>query len=99
MILGPWDTPIKIYNEKDYLTQITFIDHHAQYEVSRIWINEKLLYLRVWWGRILATDLIWDAEKEEFICKEMSIWGQGSFQQFQQMKHLRQKTIKCPKKE
>ncbi len=40
------------------------------------WINEKLLCIRVWWGRICGTDLIFNVEQERFIYREM-VWDGG----------------------
>ncbi len=52
MKCGPWSTEIKIFNERDYLVSIKLIDHAAQYTTTIKWINEKLLYVQFWWGRI-----------------------------------------------
>ncbi|MEW6169976.1 MAG: hypothetical protein AB1472_00200 [Candidatus Omnitrophota bacterium] len=68
----PWSTTLKIYNEKDYLIQIKLIDHN-NYAPKAKWINEKLLYIEVWWGRIKGSYLIFDVEKEKVISKEMLI--------------------------
>jgi len=54
--------------EKEALNKITFIDVHGV--KAPIWINEKLIYMRVWWGRISATDFIFDVEEEKFIYSE-----------------------------
>jgi len=48
------------------------------------WINEKLVFIRVWWGRILGTDLIFDTDRSEFIYKEMVVDGTLLFQQTKQ---------------
>jgi len=66
---GPWSTVIQIYNERDYCIQLSLIDHKYIPKVS--WINEKLLHIRVWWGRILGSEFIYDVEHEQFIYKEM----------------------------
>jgi hypothetical protein len=77
---GPRVKTISLFNERDYLLQIFLLDFST---VEVRWINEKLLYVRVWWGRVLGTDIIYDVEKEEMIYKERCHNGQIVFQQFQ----------------
>jgi len=55
--------------------QLTF-QNHASGSVSIRWLNEKLLFGRVWWGRIYSTDFILDVEKEQFIYKQMAHYGE-----------------------
>jgi hypothetical protein len=40
------------------------------------WLNEKLLYGSVWWGRTVSTDFVFDAEKRAFIYREMANYGE-----------------------
>jgi len=82
---GPWACRIHIFNERDYLLAVELLDVN-QYEVKVTWINEKLLHIRVWWGRVLATDLILDVEAERFLFKEMVHDGQVAFEQAQRAK-------------
>lgn len=70
---------ITIYAEKDHLIEIIFADLPNLNEVR--WINEKLLFMRPWWGRIVATDIIYDVEKEIVIYAEPVSPGQLSFTQ------------------
>ena len=48
---------VYVYSEKDYLIAIHFKDLHG---LHIRWINEKLLFLQPWWGRIAGTDIIYD---------------------------------------
>ncbi len=48
------------------------------------WINEKLLFVRVHWGRIQASDLIVDVEQGTLLLHELADNGQIAWQQFQQ---------------
>lgn len=80
---GPWNTTISVFNERDYLTQILLLDHNNSKPKVR-WINEKLLYIEAWWGRVLGTCMVYDAEREEIIHKEMANWGGMAFQQWRQ---------------
>jgi hypothetical protein len=46
------------------------------------WINEKLLFLRVAWGRVVASDLILDVEAGALIYEELALDGSEAFRQF-----------------
>lgn len=80
---GPYTTNILIYNERGYLVSLKLLEH-SQYEPNIKWINEKLIYVEVWWGRILGTYLIFDVEKEQIIYKEMMHDGVLPYQQYHQ---------------
>ncbi len=79
---GPWQTTLCLFTERDSLQTLTFVDH--VYDVRADWINEHLVSVRVWWGRILGTDLVLDVETRAFIWREMMHWGQIEFQQCQE---------------
>ena len=83
---GPWSTEIRIFNEREYFIKIELLDHAAQYVTKTKWINEKLLYIQLWWGRVLGTYLIFDVEKKKVVIKEMVHDGGIAFQQWQQNK-------------
>jgi hypothetical protein len=83
---GPWSTEINIFNERDYIIKIELVDHAATYMTTTKWINEKLLYIEFWWGRILGTYLIFDVENENIVIKEMVYDGGIAFQQWQQIR-------------
>lgn len=67
--MGPWSTIIQVYNGRDYVIQLFFVDHRYQPKIT--WIHEKLLYIEVWWGRMMGSEFILDVERELFIYKEM----------------------------
>jgi hypothetical protein len=72
---GPWNTVASIGRSDEAPTKtLTFLDH-ANGDVTIHWLNEKLLYGSVWWGRIVATDFIFDVERGEFIYREMANYG------------------------
>ena len=73
---------ITIYAEKDHLVQITFSELFGLSDIK--WINEKLLFMRPWWGRIAATDIIYDVEKEKVIYSEFVRDGHIAYQQYQE---------------
>jgi len=53
---------------------LTFIDTRVV-ELKLQWLNEKLVYGSVWWGRIVATDFIFDVQRGTFIYREMADCG------------------------
>jgi hypothetical protein len=73
---GPWTTVVWVRNaDRGAPEMLTFVDH-ASGGVSVQWLNEKLIYGSVPWGRIVSTDFIFDFEKKEFIYREMANYGQ-----------------------
>jgi len=73
---------VTIYAEKDYLLRIEFFELFGLGDVK--WVNEKLLFMRPWWGRILGTDLIYDVEAERIVYAETVTDGYLAFQQFRE---------------
>jgi hypothetical protein len=82
----PYDFRADIYNDRDYLVRLTVSGIYGNYEPEIRWINEKLLYVRIWWGRIKGADLILDVEDQTVIHKEDIHWGIIPFQQWHQAK-------------
>lgn len=73
---------VTIYAEKDYVVDIDFVELSGLGEVR--WLSEKLLFMRAWWGRLVATDLIYDVERERFIHAEALTDGSLAFQQYRE---------------
>lgn len=69
-----------VYAEKDHQLEFVFLDVDGIEEP--LWVNEKLLFLRVWWGQIAATDLIYDVERERFVYDEALVDGRQAMEQF-----------------
>lgn len=78
---GPWTMAYFIDNERDHLVRLILSDYKW---VKTHWINEKLLYVQVWWGRILGTYLIIDVEAEKVVFREMVHDGRIAYDQWQQ---------------
>jgi hypothetical protein len=72
--------PLLVFAEKDYSVRISFKEPLAVNDVK--WINEKLLYMRVWWGRIAATDLVFDVEQERMVVTESTHEGRIAMEQY-----------------
>lgn len=75
-------TAILVFAEKEKLVRISFETSRGLSDIK--WINEKLLYLRVWWGRIAATDLVFDVEQERVVLAESVTDGAIAMQQAQE---------------
>jgi len=79
------DAQINIYNERDYILCMKLLELN-HYQITTKWINEKIIYIRAWWGRVLGFDLLFDVEIEKFIYKENVNDGGIAYLQCQQAK-------------
>lgn len=71
MKAGPWSTVIYAYEAGQTAPFLKVkISNHVGGGVIVNWLNEKLLHLAVFWGRIGSTDLILDVEKREWLYAE-----------------------------
>ena len=76
-----------VHVERPYVLKISFDDINSEGLWSfsdPVWINEKLLFLRAWAGKIAGIDMILDVEAEKFIYLENFWDGEMSFQQHQE---------------
>jgi hypothetical protein len=72
---GPWTTTIVIgTSHHGKASKLSLIDHTSG-GVRVQWLNEKLLFVQVWWGRIVSTDLVLDAEHRTFLYQERANYG------------------------
>jgi len=73
---GPWTTRVYVgEGESGPDVELRFVDEGSG-GVSVRWLNEKLIFGEVWWGRIGATDFIFDLEQRKFIYREMAHFGE-----------------------
>ncbi len=74
--LGPWNTTVHVFSNsaRNVALRIELVDH-GQYDVQVAWLNEKLLGVRVFWGRIRGSDLILDIEQGMFLYSENADYG------------------------
>jgi hypothetical protein len=77
------DPALLIFAVKDHFSQISFTGSRGLTDVK--WINERLLYLRVWWGRVAATDLVFDVENERMVLTESVHDGGNAMAQYRDM--------------
>ena len=73
---------ISIYAEKDHFTMLKFKKVYMLLDTK--WVNEKLIFMRIMWGRLLTTDAIFDVEKDEFIYSESAMDGGVAFSQWKE---------------
>ena len=70
-IVDPKQRPtinITIYSEKKHLVEIVVSDVHGFSDAK--WVNEKIIFFRIWWGRIAASDIMFDVERERVVYEE-----------------------------
>ena len=58
---GPFSTTIVVGNRDGALWLLTF-PQHGNEAIQSDWLNEKLLFLRLWLGRIVSLDMILDVD-------------------------------------
>jgi len=75
------DVRISIFAEKDHAAHINLKEVFGVSDAK--WVNEKLIFFRIWWGRLMFTDTLFDVENETFIYKENGMDGFMAYQQFQ----------------
>jgi hypothetical protein len=76
MKAGPWTTRVYVgTRDSAPAVELRFIDE-TNGAVGARWLNEKLIFGQVWWGRIYATDFIFDVEQDKFVYREMAHFGE-----------------------
>lgn len=72
---GSRDNSIEIFTTsgKPHAWSIDVIDPRDN--VQLLWLNEDLLFMRVWWGRIVSTDLIFELHSGKFIYAQEANYG------------------------
>jgi hypothetical protein len=75
MKAGPWTTSVYFGSDgSSEVLKLSLVDH-ASGGVQVDWLSEKLVFGRVWWGRISSTDFVLDLQKHQFIYREMAEYG------------------------
>lgn len=68
---GPWDTRYVVVGSRDRQLHFSVaFKNHASEVVKAQWINDKLLFFRIWWGRVVSTDIIFDIDQRKPIYAE-----------------------------
>jgi hypothetical protein len=66
---GPFSTTIAVGDRDGALWMLTF-PQHGNEGIQSDWLNEKLLFLRVWLGRIVSLDMILDVDNGVLVYSE-----------------------------
>lgn len=77
---APWSTTLFIQHTNGKTLHLDLLNH-ANIHPRTTWINDELLYIKVWWGRVLGTELILDLKNSTFIYKRMFAYDLYSFSQ------------------
>jgi hypothetical protein len=73
---GPWTTRIYIFDATGTRQSIRIeLRDHASYDIEHSWLNEKMLFVRVCWGRIVSTDFVLDTEAMRFAYIEDAVYS------------------------
>ena len=73
---GPWTTTVFIggVGLDGRWLKLSLRDHENG-GVQVQWLNEKLLFIEVWWGRFISTDMILDINSRKFLYEEDAEYG------------------------
>jgi len=68
---GPWKTDLYIFDNANtnHCVRIGLFDHVSG-GVKHVWLNDKILFVEVWWGHIGYTDFILNVETLKFLYME-----------------------------
>jgi hypothetical protein len=73
---GPWTTRVYVgRTDSAPDVELRFVGE-TNGGVGARWLNEKLIFGEAWWGRIGATDFIFDVEQSKFVYREMAHFGE-----------------------
>lgn len=71
---GPWTSTVLVGDESGTVFGLVF-PNHGSGGVTAQWINDQLLFLTVWPGRIVSIDLILNVETGKLIYSERANYG------------------------
>jgi hypothetical protein len=68
----PWNTSLFIHSggKTDRVLRVDILDHGNTLTAN--WINEKLLFVEVWWGRFASSDVILDVDQGKVLYHELA---------------------------
>lgn len=71
---GPDTVALEIYSTRTSARWRIDFDHELD-SVEAQWINDELILLRAWWGRIVSTDLIFALDNGRFLYAKEANYG------------------------
>lgn len=72
---------LHVFNEKSQVWAVSFVE--SFYPLSPTWINENLLFVRVYGGRVSFVDLVLNVEAESVMHAQRGMDGSMAMRQFQ----------------
>lgn len=72
---GPYKNSIDIFTVKGRPRAWNIGFNDLIQDVEMRWLNEDLLFMRAWWGRIVSTDLIFEAHSGTFFYAQEANYG------------------------
>ncbi|MDF3130578.1 hypothetical protein P0Y35_15325 [Kiritimatiellaeota bacterium B1221] len=75
---------LHVFNERPYFVRIELSELYLNFAPEVRWINQKLLYVEVWWGRLEGSYFIFDVEREEVVITEAFRDGRVAFRQWKE---------------
>ena len=75
MKAGPWNNTIQIFTVSGPKHAWQIDAHDIRDNVTLQWINDDLLFIQVWWGRIVSTDSIFQISTGTFIYQQEANYG------------------------
>ncbi len=81
-VAPPWQHRVIVDAEQERWHTLSFVGVAGP--VMPAWISEKLLFMRVMWGRVMFEDVIWDVEQNSIVYREVALDGHLAYAQFKQ---------------
>ena len=88
---GYWYSPdlletepsVVVFSEQEFALRLDFPEtyQHSGYWILPSWVNEKLIFIRVYQARWGGVDLLFDVEREQVIWQQPFIEGDAAIQQ------------------
>lgn len=72
---GPYRNSIEIYSTKGPALAWRIEIDEIRDNVQPRWLNDDLIFMQVWWGRILSTDLIFELSTGRFVYAKEAHYG------------------------
>lgn len=72
---GPWNNSIQVFTVSGP-SHAWQIDTYDMRDNARLeWINDDLIFVQIWWGRIVSSDLIFQISTGKFIYAQEANYG------------------------
>ena len=72
---GPYFNAVEVFSTKGNPISWRLEINNLKDNVRLQWLNEELLFLQAWWGRIVSTDAIFEVSSGRFIYVKEANYG------------------------